>query len=543
MSARSGRATLFAALPLAPLVLAALGCVDRPSESPRGAAAAAPARLLPARVRRLTNHEIESTVSALVGAPVELAERLPPDVRQDGFSPNAEQDAPVAWTTRLDALARDIARTATTERHAELAPCAASATPNDRACADDLIARLGRRAFRRPLEPSEKAALDTTFTAGASGERGFAGGTELVLRALITSPGLLYVTELGPGGPPGSVLTLSPYETASLLAYTVRGTPPDDELLRVAATGRILAPKAREREARRLLGMRDTRHHFRRFVLEWLEVDGLERTAKSATLFPEYEAMRSRMLAETSAFVDEVMVTRGASVGALLDAGFASVDPKLARYYGLSTWGPRASLAKTERTGILQQASFLSAHAHEDSTSPVKRGDFVMRRLLCSEVRRPSELGIEVVIPPPSDATTTRERFSAHVADPSCRACHQELDALGYAFEGFDAAGRSRTAENGRPIDASGKASVAGRELRFANSAELSRTLARDPAVARCFARQAFRYFSAQHDPGVEKSFLELREELEPEQRGNLVEELVAFVSSDLFVLREVRAP
>ncbi len=523
------------------LAFLAVGCVDRPAASASHAVGPG-TRLLPARVRRLTNLELERTVSGLVGVPVELAARLPPDARQEDFTPNADQGVPASWATRYDALTREISAKTANERLAKLLPCAANATPADRACKSELVATLGKRAFRRPLDAAERQALVTVFEAGANENGRFARGAELVLRALLESPNLLYVSELGEGGAPGSTVTLTPHEIASLLAYTVRGAPPDDELLARADDGSLLDPRVREHEARRLIGMRDTRHHFRRFVLEWLEVDELERTAKSATLAPEYDGLKPKMLEETSAFVDEVMVTEGASVSALLTAGFASVDPSLARYYGLKTWGPRASLDGTGRIGVLQQASFLAAHAHEDSTSPVKRGDFVMKKVLCNEVRRPAEFGIEVVIPGPSTALTTRERFSEHVTDASCRGCHETMDALGFTFEKFDAAGRARSSENGHAIDSTARARLGSDDVRLRDSADLSRFLAESPAVKECFARQAFRYFSAQHDKNVEKSFLELRDALPVELRGNLVEELVLYAKSDFFVRREVRS-
>jgi hypothetical protein len=166
-----------------------------------------------------------------------------------------------------------------------------------------------------------------------------------------------------------------------------------------------------------------------------------------------------------------------------------------------------------------------------------------MRKLLCNQVRRPAELGIEVVIPGPSTAHTTRERFSQHVTDASCRGCHASIDALGFPFETFDAAGRARTTENGQPIDPATWASIDGRSVRFESSADLSRFLAKNPGVSQCFARQAFRYFSAQHDRGVEQSYLELRDGLAGERRGNLVEEVVHYAKSDLFIRREVRNP
>src|SRR5690606_4841085 len=113
------------------------------------------------------------------------------------------------------------------------------------------------------------------------------------------------------------------------------------------------------------------------------------------------------MLSETQNYVDEVMVHHGASVSALLAGGFASVDPTLARYYDLEAFGPVVPVARWGRIGVLQHASFLSSHAHPDGTSPVKRGDFILRRVLCRPMPRPAELGIEVVMPAPVEGQTT----------------------------------------------------------------------------------------------------------------------------------------
>ncbi len=504
--------------------------------------AVAPARagqvvLLPARLRRLTNAEYERTVAAVVGADEHVADRLPPDVRQEGYTPNSEQAVPSAWATGIDAIAREVAHRAVAERLDTLVPCAPS---HAETCAGELVETLGRRAWRRPLDPAERASLLGAFRDGSAG-RGFAGGAEAVLIALLESPSLVYLTELGAGGAPGALVTLTHYEIASLLSYTVRGGPPDDSLLRAAAAGTLLLPDVREEHARRLLALSDTRQHFRRFVLEWLEVDSLARTAKSDDLFPEYGETREHMLDETTAFADEVMVFAGGSVRALLDARFASVDPTMARFYGLKTWGARASLARTRRAGVLQQASFLAAHAHEDVTSPVKRGDFVLRKLLCTRIPRPSEVGIETVFPPPSRAKTTRERFVSHSENPACNSCHETLDALGYTFESFDATGAERTTDNGKPIDMRARVDLAGQWLSFGDSLDLAEWLAGNPEVSDCYLRQAFRYFTGQSDPRIESELVALTRDVPRSFSDNLFEGLIAYVRSDLFVKREVR--
>jgi hypothetical protein len=235
------------------------------------------------------------------------------------------------------------------------------------------------------------------------------------------------------------------------------------------------------------------------------------------------------------------MVNGGASVQALIAGGFGSVGPEMARFYGLKTYGARASLAGTGRLGVLQQASFLAAHAHEDVTSPVKRGDFVMRKLLCEKLKRPAEIGLEVVMPPPSDELTNRQRLSQHIADPGCASCHSTLDAIGFTFESFDAMGSVQSSDHGRPIAtvADVRLGQAAAPQRLDSSSALTRALLQSPVISECFARHAFRYFSAQADPAVEAAFLSLRQQLPDEQRDSLIAVLLAYVESDLFVLRQ----
>jgi hypothetical protein len=496
------------------------------------------AELLPARTRRLTNWEVERSVRALTGLSVSLAGELPPDVRQEGYTPNASQDVSSAWAGRYEALVT------------ELSARAARATPlgceklADPACRERTVRELGLRAFRRPLSDDEARAISGLLAESAASGDTVEAATALLLRALLESPSFLYVSELGGASAPSTRVRLSDYEIASELSFMLRGTPPDAALLRAAERGGLSAAEQRVAQARRLLAMPDTRYQFRRFALEWLEVDGLLQTAKSSQLFASYDALKPFMLAETESYVDEVMVHGGASVQALLAGGFASVGPEMARFYGLHSYGPRASLRGTGRLGVLQQASFLAAHAHEDVTSPVKRGDFVMRKLLCEKVKRPAEIGLEVVMPPPSATLTNRERLSQHIADPGCASCHSRLDAIGFTFESFDANGGVQALDHGKPIDPRSAAQLgadAHALTELDSSAALTRALLENPTISECFARHAFRYFSAQADPRVEASFLSLRAQLPDEQRDNLFNVLLAYVASDLFVLRTVK--
>ncbi len=493
--------------------------------------------LLPARVRRLSNIELERSVHALVDMDVAVASRLPPDVRQNGYTLNAQQSTSPTEAVRWSALAEEIARDVATRDALRLVPC------DQPACSEAFIVDLSRRAWRRPATQNELASLSALFEHGRA-MGGAAAGVEVTFSAVLQSPSFLYVTELGsdsaaesPSERP-SAIQLTPYEIASALSYTLSGGPPDDALLTRADRGELADAEVRRAEARRILGRSFTRHHFRRFVLEWLEVDQLENTAKNPDLHPKYERLKSHMLAETRAYIDEVMVNYGASIEALLIGGFASVDPSMARYYGLNAFGPVVPLQGTGRVGVLQQASFLAMHSHPDTTSPILRGDFVLRKVLCKEMPRPSELGIEVVMPTPDPEQSTRKRFEQHAADPECMTCHQTIDPIGYTFEGFDAAGRTRTQEGKTPVDTRTTLSIFGEKTEFTDSAQLSIWLAKHPRTRACFAKQAFRYFSAQSDPGTELAFARVVERLPPASRGNLIEMLVEYAGSELFVNR-----
>jgi hypothetical protein len=498
------------------------------------------AALLPARTRRLTNHELEQSLAAFSGRAVKLADELPPDVRQEGYTPNSAQDVSTAWASRYATLVHDIAA-----RSASQLPGAATCRDLGAACRAQRVEELGRLAFRRPLEDDEQRPLEALLSEAAAAGESFEGAMTELLQALFESPSFIYVSELGSARGTERTRRLNDWEIASELAYTLTGGPPDAELGRAAAELRLQSPSGRAEQAWRLLAQSSTRYQFRRFTLEWLEVDQLLDTAKGSQQFPSYDALKPFMLAETESYVDEVLVHDGASVQSLLGSGFASVGPEMARFYGLKTYGPRASLRGTGRLGVLQQASFLAAHAHEEMTSPVKRGDFVMRKLLCEKLKRPAEIGLEVVMPPPSPTLSNRQRLSQHIADPGCASCHGRLDAIGFTFEAFDASGAAQTSDHDHPIDTRARVALGqnSAETEFSTSEGLTRELLKNPVISECFARHAFRYFSAQADPRVEASFLQLRAQLDDDERDNLFNVLVAYIVSDLFVLREVKAP
>jgi hypothetical protein len=511
-----------------------VGCTPAPAVSPASGSGSNEA-LLSVGMRRLTNREFVHAAETLLQAPLplEFADSLPPDVRQeDGYTRNRAQTMSSALALKLadelPAILTELLRSG----QSNVFTC----KPAVAECVKPFVEAVLARAYRRPSENGDVAELVRVFVAASrTGEP--LDGAVSVLSTVLQSPRFWYVTENGELMPPGDgVVRLGRAEVADQLAFVMRGEAPDEALLQDVE--RMYDPQVRLFHARRLLSDARARRHYREFVLQWLEVDQLARSHKSDAVLEQYEAFTSRMLAETVNFADEVFVHEGASVRSLLTAGFVSVDPNMAVFYGLEQYGARVPSTHRGRVGVLQQASFLAAHAHADTTSPVLRGDFVLRKVLCERVPRPSELDIEIIMPRPSTDLTRREQFAMHAADAKCAQCHDKIDGFGLTLERFDAAGRSRELELEKPVRTDGKVSYQGTPLEFRDSVQLSRWLGDRPEAADCFARHAFRFVTGQHAPGAEDAFVALRRELPARERNNLLEHLVAYVGTETFIWR-----
>jgi hypothetical protein len=168
---------------------------------------------------------------------------------------------------------------------------------------------------------------------------------------------------------------------------------------------------------------------------------------------------------------------------------------------------------------------------------PIYRGKFVREQLLCEELPAPP-----ANVPKPPDTmpgVSTREKFQQHETNPACASCHTLIDPIGFGFENFDAVGRYRTIDNGRPVDASGEVfSSQDIDGKFAGVAELGRKLAGSREVEACVARQWFRFFLSRFEQDADGcSMNELVRELRSSQ-GNLNRLPAAIARTDAFLYR-----
>jgi hypothetical protein len=503
----------------------------------RGGATSVGGGLLPARIRRLTNAEIDASLAALFATTATPGRGFANDTRQSDFTANADQRVDPLFAAQVQAAARTLAP------EAARTTLAALGCSTGMACAERFVSDLAGRAFRRPLGDDERQDLLAVFQAGTA-EGTFSDGIALVAQAVLESASFLYVTELGGAPAPGGLTALAPFETASALAYLLTGGPPDRALMDAAAAGGLAAGSARRAQAERLLQQPMARRQVRRFVEEWLGLDHLQDTGKDQTAYPRFEELRPLMAAETAAFIETVAFDDDGTVARLLSADYTVVDPRLASFYGVNGAAApaRTPWGATARRGLLMQAGFLSVFGHAGESAPVRRGAVILKKLLCVPLPTPSELKLKVVPPMPDPGLTTRERFAIHSKDPACAACHAQLDPVGFALESFDGMGGFRATENGKPVDTKVVLAADGLEGAVNDGVGLMAKLAASDQLARCFASNLYRFAAAETDSAAEARFLtEVWQTLPPTRSLGLRDLLIAYTASDGFVTREVR--
>jgi hypothetical protein len=404
-----------------------------------------------------------------------------------------------------------------------LLPCAPipTAAPEQEACASQFITRFGLRAYRRPLEASERDALLELYRAlrGSRSEADFAGAIRLLIEAMLQSPFFVYRWEVaGPLEKDGALVRFGPYELASRLSYGLWATMPDEALFAAAGARELQTPEQLERQARRLLADPRAAELVADFHAQLLRASDLPLLGRDPTTGYS-AALAQSMLAELRAFTSGLIVGPGAS-GTLEDL-FTSTstfaDAGLARIYGLpEVTAPGlvpVKLDPARRAGVLTQAAFLAANGASDGSSVVQRGIRLWEDILCQTLPVPPP-GVSAVSPPPPASATTRERFQQHAQDP-CADCHLKIDPFGFAFYNYDTVGAYRTTEPGdtRAIDATGTFKLPSGELKWTNAVDLVKKLPTLDEAQSCMSQQWFRYvLHRKEGPGDALSLRQARE-------------------------------
>lgn len=331
-------------------------------------------------------------------------------------------------------------------------------------CAKRIVANIARRAYRRPVTDEDLAAPLRFYQKGREA-KGFEGGIQQAVMAILASPKFLYRVESVPDNAvPGQAYHISDLELASRLSFFLWSQGPDEELLQTATANKLHEPAEMRREVTRMLIDPRAKSLVTNFADEWLAVDDMDALQPDPTVYPEFDAsLRAAYHTEIDMFIDSVFRS-DQSVVRLLDANYTFVNERLAQEYGIpNVQGERfrrVTLTDSHRWGLLGKGTFLMGTSYANRTSPVKRGQWVLEVISGTPPHAPPP-GV-VALKENMDgvkATTVRERMVAHRSNPSCNACHGILDPLGFAFENFDAIGgwRDKDREAATPIDTAGQ--------------------------------------------------------------------------------------
>jgi hypothetical protein len=331
----------------------------------------------------------------------------------------------------------------------------------DEEYAGRILSTLLRRAYRRPTTEADLRKPMAMYRE-ARAEGGFDAGIEMALSAILVNPQFLFRIEADPPGlAPGTVYPVSDVQLASRLSFFLWGSIPDDTLLDLAGRDELSKPAVLEGQVRRMLIDPRSRNLVENFAAQWLHLRNLDSITPDLRLFPDFDDnLRQAFRRETELLFEGVM-REDRSVLDLLDPGHTFMNERLAKHYGIPhIYGShfrRVELGKeSTRGGLLRQGSVLTVTSYATRTSPVIRGKWILENLLGTPLpAQPPDVPAlkEVTV---SASLRGRERLAEHRANVACATCHNVMDPVGLALENFDAVGRWRDVEDGRPVDASG---------------------------------------------------------------------------------------
>jgi hypothetical protein len=292
--------------------------------------------------------------------------------------------------------------------------------------------------------------LITIYQAARSRELDQESSAREVLMRIFIAPDFIF--RLESAEQPG-VHPLKAWELANRLSYFLWSSMPDGELREVANDGSLLKPEVLEAQTRRMLKDPKSEALAEEFAGQWLKFHGFSKHATVDTgKFPEFTPeLRADMHREAQEFF-KYLVREDRPVREILLADYTFLNERLAKHYGIpeitGSEFRKVSVARFHRGGILGMGSILTKTSFPQRTSPVLRGDWLLHAVLGMPTPPPPP-----DVPPFPEATdkpmTVRQRLEAHRADKACSSCHDKIDPLGFALEGFDAIGRFRDKDEG----------------------------------------------------------------------------------------------
>lgn len=327
----------------------------------------------------------------------------------------------------------------------------------DDACARRILTTVARRAYRRTPTAAETAKLMKFYAMGkADGGGNFEAGIQLGLKTILVSPSFLFRRETEGASP---VQKVSDVDLASRLSFFLWSTIPDDELLTLAEQKKLSQPEILRAQVKRMLADAKSEALVKNFAGQWLQLRNIPALKPDPDKFPEFDNdLRAALGRETELFFQNV-VQEDRPVLDLIDGKYTYLNERLAKHYGIKgvqgTRFRKVELDGAQRSGVLTHASILTIASYPTRTSPVIRGKWVLENILGAPPPPPPPNVPELETKGIGEDMTLRQKLQAHRANPSCAACHDRMDGVGFLLENFDPIGRYRDKDGKLPIDAS----------------------------------------------------------------------------------------
>ncbi len=441
-----------------------------------------------ARLVRLTHSQWENSVRDLL-----LLDAL------SGLSDNFEGDPPRGTFGNNE---RSLEVTSTLwgdyQRAAEALAEAAAADASRRASilagasdARQFVQEFGLKVYRRPLSTEQVQAYVQLYESAASffpDLEAEVAGFRVVVEAMLQSPHFIYRSELNDVGG-----RLDSYEVASKLSFLLRNTTPNAELREAAESDALRSAAAVQAWAERMLDEAGMREVIASYNTTLFGTHRYEWIVKDTERFPDFDVNKSADLRQDTELFLAHIFANDLGLRELLTSTLGFVNETTAALYGVQTPAgdsfTQVNLGP-QRPGLFTRVGFLAYNGTNTQPDPIHRGVDLNHRLLCVNlVAPPGELP---QLPAFEPDQTNRERVAAFTEGEgtSCATCHGTvINPLGFAFENYDAVGRYRTTDNGRPVDASGAYQFATGLEQFDGAAELTQLLARNPQVHACYTK------------------------------------------------------
>lgn len=370
----------------------------------------------------------------------------------------------------------------------QVVPC--DIDTDDVACMTTVATAFLPQAWRRPATEDDISWAVARYEAARTLGSDPREALQVAMKAILMAPEFIFRVETTPGA--GEVASLDAHEVATRLAYFLWSSTPDQALLDAATSGTLLAEGGIAAQVERMLQDPRADALLENFGGQWLDVRRVSEVQPNIDVHPFFnDSLKASMQAEMLRMAEPFL--RGEEAfDVVLTAERSYIERRLAQHYSmLHNPAPDGLTDVPEgRMGLLTTGGWLSMTSHPDEASAVRRGHWVLQKLLCDPPPPPPP-DVEGTVAIAPDSGSVREQEEAVRQSAACRSCHGEMDPIGYVLHGYDAVGIGRDSDRlGYPIDS--VASLDGQ--RVGSVPELVDWLLTDERLSRCIVEQTFTY-------------------------------------------------